>query len=190
MPDRSSIQSKDSYFYRLLVNSGYVISGGQIAIRGEYCGKIGLEHSGDVWPAEFKQTAERIFLANKQCNIVVLSSKKYTSTIAETGIRLTALLDDFAQLIGNSLECVETLQDVKGRRCQRQALFVRSKGCICCAETMYDAHALAMVVEKACAAYIGSSFLGGGKRIPAHEAWLMRRIYLMSYSKKQKIKAK
>jgi hypothetical protein len=50
---------------------------------------------------------------------------------------------------------------------------------------MEEAIIAALVLEKACKAFIEAKFLGGAKQISGVEAWVMHKVYLFMYSKKK-----
>jgi len=49
--------------------------------------------------------------------------------------------------------------------------------------TMEEAVTAALVLEKACKAFIEAEFLGGAKSIHPVEAWVMHKVYLFMYSR-------
>jgi len=131
----------------------------------------------------FGGAAARVLAAEPDAGIVFLSTAPCTLAVAKAGARLPVLLDDLAQLTGPSVPFARDYFRVRGRTAKAAAVFVAGEGCICRGTDSYEAHALAMVVEKACMAFIGSSYLGGGKRIPFREALLMRLIYRLKYGR-------
>ncbi|MCG8453528.1 MAG: hypothetical protein MI717_10155 [Spirochaetales bacterium] len=125
------------------------------------------------------------FEAGDGVQVALLSQAPYVRTAAKAGCGVRPMLDDQAQLIGPTLPVVKASSTrVKRTLKKRSAVLVANTGCLCAAPNAYDAHAVAMVAEKGCRATIESSYLGGGKIIRYHEAWLMRMIYLTKYSKK------
>ncbi len=109
---------------------------------------------------------------------VLVSRAPYTLAWAERGIALPAVLDDLAQIVGIR---VPAARDWPTRRPGSEALFVKGSGLI---SRGPDAEAIAMVVEKAARAAICGEALGGAKRLPIHEAALMRFVYTRSYAKR------
>lgn len=177
-------ESKDRYL-ALLKQEGYISSDSQLVLREDLASqpskKAGQDPDSTV--TEFQKAASRIFAASRQTSVVLLSTAPFTHAHACTGRRLPALLDDLAQLCGPLVPVKTDYARVAGANARKTAIFVRGAGCLCSATSLYEAHALAMVIEKASLAMIGSSCLGSSKRISLAEAFLMRLIYLLKYSK-------
>lgn len=138
--------------------------------------------------SDLNSAAEYIFKYNHKCNVILLSNTKFTMAIAKSGRTLYPMLDDMAQLTGTSIKSVQSYSAIKNKLNRNNALFIKDKGCLCCGSDLYEAQALSMVIEKGSMAKIAASFIGGGKKIQTHEAFLMRLIYLFKYSKKSKRK--
>jgi len=134
-------------------------------------------------PGGFGGAAARMLAADPDARVAFLSTAPCTLAVAKSGARLPVLLDDLAQLTGPSVPLARDFSRVRGRTAKASAAFVSGEGCLCRGTDAYEAHALAMVVEKACMAFIGSSYLGGGKTIPFREALLMRLIYRLKYGR-------
>lgn len=109
-------------------------------------------------------------------------------TASRAGIEVPPLLDDMAQIVGVSARVATTwpyrgtapvIRAMRGRN----AVLLKNAGALCGAQSFDDAHAVAQVLEKGCKAFIESSFLGGGVKIPPLEAHLMRAVYLLKYAK-------
>jgi len=147
-------------------------------------GAVGATPTGQT-PGCFPDAAARMLAADPDARVAFLSTAPCTLAVAKSGARLPVLLDDLAQLTGPSVPRARDFSAVRGRKAGHSAVFVAGEGCLCRGSDAYEAHALAMVVEKACMAFIGSSVLGGGKRIPFHEALLMRLIYKMKYGRRR-----
>jgi len=134
---------------------------------------------------ELNNAALKIFKNNRKCNIILLSNTKYTLAISKSGKPLYPLLDDIAQMTGTSIKSVPSYSSIKNKLNRKNALFVKDMGCLCCGSDLYEAQALAMVIEKGSMAKIAASFIGGGEKIRSYEALLMRLIYLLKYSKRK-----
>ncbi len=133
-----------------------------------------------------------IYKNRKDVSAIIHSSSPATLAMSYTGEVVKPLLDDMAQLVGVSIQSTEAkttpknLSTLLKKLKRRNAVFLAEQGALCCAETLDDAHAVCQVTEKACQAWIESSFLGGGHAISKIEALLMRWVYLKKYSKKNK----
>ncbi len=113
--------------------------------------------------------------------------------VSQTGKTVYPLLDDFAQLIGTSVQVADPASfDNPGSRARgisrklkgRSAVMIKGNGALCCGPTKSDAAAAVTVMDKNCKAVIVSALFGRGKPINSLECKLMRYIYLNRYSKK------
>jgi len=103
------------------------------------------------------------------------------------------ILDDQAQTLGPSVRCADyalpntkkivktTVKALKGR----YAALMANHGAITLGRTMEEAIVAALVLEKACKAFIQAEFIGGAKGINKIEAWMMHKVYLFMYSRKK-----
>jgi L-fuculose-phosphate aldolase len=124
---------------------------------------------------------------------VIHTHQPNASTVAAARRDLPPILDDQAQILGPSVRCAEyalpntkkivttTLRALKGRF----AALMANHGAITIGRTMEEAITAALVLEKACKAFIEAEFLGGAKPISGVEAWVMHKVYLFLYSKKK-----
>lgn len=177
-------ESKDGYL-ELLKQEGYITAGTQLFIREGLATQSSKTTKQDSTSpmTELKKAAGRIFASSPGTTVVLLSTAPFTHAHACTGRRLPALLDDLAQLCGPSVPVRKDYAQIRGNSARKTAVFIRGTGCLCSAASLYEAHALAMVIEKASLAKIGSSCLGSAKRISILEAYVMRLIYQHKYSK-------
>lgn len=94
---------------------------------------------------------------------------------------LQAYLDDFAQMIGPSLEVVEYDEEVIAKaEAENRPLLVRDRGAMCNAKMQDDRIALSMLIEKNCRAALAGI---GCRPIGRYESMFMRQFYLQKYSK-------
>ena len=103
------------------------------------------------------------------------------------------ILDDQAQILGPSVRCADyalpntkeivktTVKALKGR----YAALMANHGAVTLGRTMEEAITAALVLEKACKAFIEAEFIGGAKPIHKIEAWMMHKVYLFMYSRKK-----
>lgn len=95
--------------------------------------------------------------------------------------KLPAYLDDFAQMVGSSLDVIEFDEDeIAKAKEEHRPILVRDKGAMCNAENDDDAVAVSMIIEKNCRAALAGI---GCKAIGKYESIFMRQIYLQKYSK-------
>ncbi len=133
-----------------------------------------------------------IYLSRSDITAIVHSTQLSCMTSSKAGITVKPLLDDMAQIAGITVKCVDCpdnatpeelnslIKAIKGRN----AVLIKNSGALCGSSSLEDAHAVAMVMEKATKAFIETEFLGGAFVIPKWEAALMRFVYLKKYSKK------
>ena len=94
---------------------------------------------------------------------------------------LNAYLDDFAQMIGSSLEVVEYDEEMCVKaEAKGQPLLVKGRGAMCNAASEEDRKAISMLIEKNCRAALAGI---GCKPIGRYESMFMRQFYLQKYSK-------
>ena len=94
---------------------------------------------------------------------------------------LPAYLDDFAQMVGTSLEVLEYNDDVINKAEEdNRPILVKGKGAMCNAETPEDSIAISMIIEKNCRAALAGI---GCRPIGRYESMFMRQFYLQKYSK-------
>lgn len=114
---------------------------------------------------------------------MMVSQNRFTHTAARAGKTVYPYLDDFAQMFGYKVEVRDTQKCLK-TIVKKSACLIEDLGGLCKARSLYDLHAMAMVLEKGCQAQINSWFLGGGIKISYLESMLMRMIFVHKYSKK------
>ena len=132
-----------------------------------------------------------IYKKRKDINNIIHSKSADIVAASESGKRVLPMLDDFAQLIGPTLNCRvfnpnNTLKSskkvIKALR-GRNAVLVKDNGALCCGSSESDAEAVEMVVDKGCKTFIGLNVLGKSKPINPIETRLMRFVYKKKYSK-------
>ena len=110
-----------------------------------------------------------------------------------TGQTVYPMLDDFAQIIGvdapsvdlNSSDNSKTIaSDIAQQLKERGAVMLKELGALCCGPNKSDAGAAEIILDKNCRAVIATTLFSKGKPINPHEARIMRKNYLNSYSKK------
>ncbi len=152
-----------------------------------------LEVDGKLRPSSEKKLHAQIYKTRKKINAVIHTHQPNASTVAAARREVPPILDDQAQILGPSVRCADyalpntkkivrtTVKALKGRF----AALMANHGAITVGRTMEEAVIAALVLEKACKAFIEAEFLGGAKKINGVEAWLMHKVYLFMYSKKK-----
>ena len=134
-----------------------------------------------------------LYKTRKKIHAAIHTHQPNASTVAATRRDLPPVLDDQAQILGPSVRCADyappntkkivktTVKALKGRF----AALMANHGAITIGRTMEEAIVAALVLEKACKAFIEAEFIGGAKPISGIEAWVMHKVYLFMYSKKK-----
>jgi L-fuculose-phosphate aldolase len=150
-----------------------------------------LAVEGDIRPSSEKKLHARIYQTRKKIHAVIHTHQPNASTVAAARRDLPPILDDQAQILGPSVRCAAyalpntkkivntTLKALNGRF----AALMANHGAITIGRTMEESITAALVLEKACKAFIEAAFLGGAKQISGVEAWVMHKVYLFLYSK-------
>ena len=94
---------------------------------------------------------------------------------------LPAYLDDYAQMVGPSLE-IEDYDDAAVDKAlkENRPLLVKGRGAMCNVENKEDKKAISMIIEKNCRAALAGI---GARPIGKYESVFMRQFYLQKYSK-------
>ncbi len=152
-----------------------------------------LEVLGDIKPSSEKKLHAELYRTRKRINAVIHTHQPHASTVAAARREVPPILDDQAQILGPSVRCADyalpntkkivktTVKALKGR----YAALMANHGAITLGRTMEEAIVAALVLEKACKAFIEAEFIGGAKGINKIEAWMMHKVYLFMYSRKK-----
>lgn len=126
----------------------------------------------------------------KDCSSVNYILHKATPEIiavANSGILLKPLLDDFAQIAGTVAKNIDfepnNADKLAAALKKSSVVLIPNYGALCCGKTRDDAVATELVTQKACKALIGASILGKVNPINPLECMLMRFVYSKKYSK-------
>ncbi|MDD9300825.1 MAG: class II aldolase/adducin family protein [Desulfobacter sp.] len=137
-----------------------------------------LEVFGNIKPSSEKKLHARIYQTRKKINGVIHTHQPNASTVAAARQELPPILDDQAQILGPSVRCADyalpntkklvttTVKALKGR----YAALMANHGAVTLGRNLEEAVIAALVLEKACKAFIEASFLGGAKKISPVEA--------------------
>jgi L-fuculose-phosphate aldolase len=150
--------------------------------------------NGRVKPSsEFKLHTE-IYRKRKKIRAVIHTHQLYASVVAAAQREVPPVLDDMAQIIGQTVRCAEyahsntdkivevTTKALKGR----YAALMANHGAVCIGRDMDEAFVVCQVLEKACRVFIEAEKLGGAKNLDKMEAQMMHTDYLKHYSKLKK----
>ncbi|MBA3010418.1 MAG: class II aldolase/adducin family protein [Proteobacteria bacterium] len=152
-----------------------------------------LAVEGSLRPSSEKKLHAQIYKTRREIHAVIHTHQPNASTVAAARRDLPPILDDQAQILGPNVRCADyalpntkkivktTVKALKGR----YAALMANHGAVTLGRTMEEAIVAALVLEKACKAFIEAEFLGGAKKISGIEAWVMHKVYLFLYSKKK-----
>lgn len=147
---------------------------------------------GQVFPKDLPEEAAQhlaLYLARPEFNVIVHSTQENVQTCSMGGETVRPFLDDMAQIVGPNAKVVAdrtdpvSLKKTVSAISRRNAVFLRDNGALCAHKTIDDVHAVCMVLEKACKAFVESRILGGGKPVPWILAETIRFVYQRKYSK-------
>lgn len=141
----------------------------------------------DSVPKEAK-LHQKIYIKRPDINYIDQDLARALVAFSMTGLKLKPLLDDFAQLVGPSAICSETIEAsvVEKALRGRYGVLLPGAGAICCAAGESDLQAVHIVMEKNAKTQIGAWLFGGGKALSSFDCRLMNFVYKKSYSKKAK----
>lgn len=129
---------------------------------------------------------DAIYSNHRNINHLVFLGTPETWAISRLGIKLRALLDDFAQIVGPLAPTVDNNPtQVSSSLKKSPMVFIRGQGALCSGADHDEAIATGMITQKACQAYIGARLFGRVQPINPLECLLMRFVYQKSYSKKK-----
>lgn len=117
-------------------------------------------------------------------NQIIHSTLPYTLAFSRTDLTLLPYVDDFAQIIGTKVKMASTKpQEIANALSHSAAVFIHGHGALCTGETLGDALAVQMILEKNCKAKITGLMFGSGKPLNPLDTHLMRIVYLKKYAK-------
>lgn len=127
-------------------------------------------------------------------NCIIHSDKEEVVAASKVTKVLRPLLDDFAQIAGATVKCVEfdpndTLHTskkvVKALGKHRTAALLKDNGAICCGVSPDEAEASEMVTAKNCKTFVASRMFDKVKYIGRLDSLLMNVVYRVKYSKQK-----
>lgn len=99
-------------------------------------------------------------------------------------------LDDFAQIAGAKIKCVNwdgskaSAKNIAGAVKGKNVVLIKGSGAICTGTKKSDLEAVELVLSKECQTQMGAVFFGSGDTLSPVDCNLMRMIYVTKYSKK------
>ena len=148
---------------------------------------------GDKFPSEADMHMA-VYKKRDDINCIIHSDKEEVVAASKVTKVLRPLLDDFAQIAGTTVRCVEfnpndTLRTskkvVKALGKHRTAALIKDNGAICCGVNPDEAEASEMVTAKNCKTFVASQMFDKVKNIGAIDSVLMNVVYRLKYSKQK-----
>jgi L-fuculose-phosphate aldolase len=149
------------------------------------------KYRGEIKPSSEYKLHAAVYRERPDVGGVIHTHQTNASVVAAARREVPPILDDQVQILGPTVRVAEYAlpsTDKTVRTCMkalkgRNAALMANHGALCVGRTLDDAFAAALVLEKACKAFIEAEFLGGAKSINVFEAHLMHQYYLLKYSK-------
>ncbi|MBR5562398.1 MAG: class II aldolase/adducin family protein [Clostridia bacterium] len=124
-----------------------------------------------------------IYLACPKFNNIIHNSSEEVVAVSRLGKTMKPLLDDFAQICGPTVKCAKAPEYVAKKIKGKNAVLIKDMGALCCGANEGDAQAVDMIMSKSALTLLTSKVFGKSKAINPAEAWLMRIVYTLKYSK-------
>lgn len=149
----------------------------------------GEEKSYPVELAEEAPAAAKLHAAiyrATEARCIMHAAEENTLLVSACGKTLRPRIDDLAQIAGVTVRCAkcEPSAVVKALR-KRDAVLVQGQGALCIGVDRDDAEAVAMILEKCCAAERYASVVPNCRPLSRLDAYIQRQFYLMKYSKRK-----
>lgn len=116
-------------------------------------------------------------------SILLLNSQAIRAAMEKTDV-LPAVLDDFAQIAGSDMQTAlagSVIQKLKNRN----VVYLKGVGALCCANNESDAQAIMTLTEKNALAFLNAYQSGEPAALSFWDKKIMRYVYLKKYAKKK-----
>lgn len=142
--------------------------------------------SGSLYPVEHK-----LVKSQKDIGAIVLSRTPYCKRCETLRQPITAAIDDMAQIVGHTVQCVPYDEKSIGKALRSATgCLIKDHYTLTTGRNLYEAVVALTVLEKSAEINTKAKVLGGVKPLPRWEAVLMRQVYKRKYSKaEQEVKA-
>lgn len=128
---------------------------------------------------------QKIYRARPDINAIVQGLGGACLTFSVLGETLPTYLDDCAQIGGISINRARFEEtDILDALADNHAVFVAESGLLCCGETLDDANAIALVVEKNARVHFVGPLFGGTHSLEQADTEKLRTYYLEWYAKR------
>ncbi len=171
----------------MLYNSVCNRDSGEIVFTNQSDGsEISMPINGGAGVAALAEIAEAhrdIYDACPSFNNIIHNASNEVVAVSRLGKTMKPLLDDFAQICGPTVKCAKTSKKAAKAIKGKNAVLIKDKGALCCGANEGDAQAVDMIMSKSALALLTTKIFGKSKAINPAEAWLMRIVYTLKYSK-------
>lgn len=124
-----------------------------------------------------------IYEACPSFNNIIHNASSEAVAVSRLGKTMKPLLDDFAQICGPTVKCAKSADKAAKKIKGKNAVLIKDMGALCCGANEGDAQAVDMIMSKSCLTLLTSKIFGKTKAINPAEAWIMRIVYTLKYSK-------
>ena len=124
-----------------------------------------------------------IYLACPKFNNIIHNASSEVVAVSRLGKTMKPLLDDFAQICGPTVKCAKSSDKAAKKIKGKNAVLIKDKGALCCGANEGDAQAVDMIMSKSSLTLLTTKIFGKAKAINPAEAWIMRIVYTLKYSK-------
>jgi L-fuculose-phosphate aldolase len=171
----------------MLYNSTCNRESGKIVFTNEADGsEASMDLNSGATDYVLSDTAEahrNIYLACPSFNNIIHNSSEEVVAVSRFGKTMKPLLDDFAQICGPTVKCAKTPDKAAKKIKGKNAVLLKDQGALCCGANEGDAQAVDMIMSKSSLTLLTSKVFGKTKAINPAEAWIMRIVYTLKYSK-------
>lgn len=133
--------------------------------------------------AETANAHRDIYLACPKFNNIIHNASSEVVAVSRLGKTMKPLLDDFAQICGPTVKCAKSSDKAAKKIKGKNAVLIKDNGALCCGANEGDAQAVDMIMSKSSLTLLTSKVFGKSKAINPAEAWIMRIVYTLKYSK-------
>ena len=133
--------------------------------------------------AETANAHRDIYLACPDFNNIIHNASSEVVAVSRLGKTMKPLLDDFAQIYGPTVKCAKSSDKAAKKIKGKNAVLIKDKGALCCGANEGDAQAVDMIMSKSSLTLLTTKIFGKSKAINPAEAWIMRIVYTLKYSK-------
>ena len=133
--------------------------------------------------SDVAQAHRDVYLACPKFNNIIHNASSEVVAASRLGKTMKPLLDDFAQICGPTVKCAKAPEYAAKKIKGKNAVLIKDMGALCCGANEGDAQAVDMIMSKSSLTLLTSKVFGKTKAINPAEAWIMRIVYTLKYSK-------